>query len=76
MLSIGALIGWLLRYNNEAKRCVDGLQHDWKYITTKVDYEEGYEEPCSYHMGGYYRYPVYVEEYRCRKCGKLKHIKK
>jgi hypothetical protein len=73
---IGVLIGWALRYKQENNRCIDGLEHSWEHISTIVDCETEYEEPCSYHMGGYYRYPVYIDEYRCRKCGKLKQIKK
>lgn len=75
-LSLGVIIGWSMCWYNDQNRCPDRTYHDFEYIGENIKEEQGYVEPCSYDMGGYYTYEVKVEMYRCRKCGYVKKVEK
>jgi len=71
----GFITGFALFRHNEDTRCPDKSFHDFEYIGTDTIKEEGYSEPTSYDLGGYYTYEVKVKKYRCKKCGYIKTVK-
>ena len=73
--TFGILVGWSLCMNMQDMRCPDKSFHEFEYIGTDTIKEEGYSEPTSYDLGGYYTYEVKVKKYRCKKCGYIKTVK-